>query len=198
MVQVRYRLTWQLALSIAIVVTVAIVPVIIYFLDYKEIFIYILSAVVGWTVLVLIAIMGAFLLGLAVGHRIASKSEFTPFEVEMIKMKEEVKHIKELVHKHNVHHGADKRKGGTERAGSERVKVERAEMEGGKRSPSRPETPSLVEEEPEMQRPTDPGPGMKPHGKVRCGKCKEVVPVYSKKRPLKVKCTNCGKEGVLR
>ena len=189
MVQVRYRLTWQLALSIAIVVTVAIVPVIIYFLDYKEIFIYILSAVVGWTVLVLIAIMGAFLLGLAVGHRLASKSEFTPFEVEMIKMKEEVKHIKDLVHRHNVHHGEDKKK----------TELERAKADEKRRGPSEPpEAPSLVEEEPDLQRPTDAGPEMKPLGKVRCGKCKGVVPVYSKKRPLKVKCTSCGKEGVLR
>ena len=107
MAEVRYRLSWQLALAIVIVVTVAMVPVVVYFLDYKSLFLLIISAFIGWSVLILIALMGAFLLGLAVGHRAASKSDFTPFEIEMLKMKEEVKSLKELVHKHNLHHKAE-------------------------------------------------------------------------------------------
>ena len=183
MVEVRYRLTWQLAISIVLVITIALIPVVIYFLDYKQIFIYIVSAIIGWTVLVLIAIMGAFLLGMAVGHRLASKSEFTPFEVEMIKMKEEVKHVKELVHRHNKHHTTEK---------EDQVKVAQpAEKEV-------PERDTMVEQEPELQRPTDPGPEMKPIGRVRCGKCKKLVPVYSRKRPLEIECTNCGKKGTLK
>jgi hypothetical protein len=104
MAEVRYRLSWQLAIAIMIVMVVSIVPVVVYFLDFKSIFLLIISAIIGWSVLILIALMGAFLLGLAVGHRAASKTDFSPFEVEMLKMNEEVKALKEMLHKHNLHH----------------------------------------------------------------------------------------------
>lgn len=180
MAEMRFRMSWQLVIAIVLVLIVACVPVIIYFLDYKGIFIYITSAIIGWTVLVLIALMGAFFLGLAVGHRVAAKSDFTPFEKEMLVMKEEVKHLKDLLHRHNVHH-----------KGKKEVPVRARER------PSQEETP-LVEEEPEPPKPEDPGPEMKPLGKVRCGKCKEVIPLYSKDRPLEIRCTSCGKKGVLK
>jgi hypothetical protein len=184
MVEVRYRITWQLAISIVLVITIALIPVIIYFLDYKQIFLYIMSAIIGWTVLALIAIMGAFLLGMAVGHRISSKSEFTPFEIEMIKMKEEVNHLKDILHRHNQHHV------------EERKQVDHAGTKTGPKEPKGKAT--MFEEEPDLEGPTAHGTEMKPVGNVRCGRCKKMVPVYSKERPLEIECTNCGKIGVLK
>jgi hypothetical protein len=183
MAEVRYRLSWQLALAIVIVVTVAIIPVIVYFLDFKSLFLLIISAFIGWSVLILIALMGAFLLGLAVGHRAASKSDFSPFEVEMLKMKEEVKSLKDLLHRHNIHHQE-------ETAPTTAPEEAMAPKDEGK--------PALVEEEPEPASPMEGAPEMKPVGKVRCSQCKTVIPLYSSKRPLEIKCTNCGKVGVLR
>jgi len=34
--------------------------------------------------------------------------------------------------------------------------------------------------------------------KVKCPGCKTVIPVYTRERPLKIKCDDCGKEGVLK
>jgi hypothetical protein len=37
-----------------------------------------------------------------------------------------------------------------------------------------------------------------PISKVRCPGCKNIIPLYTKERPLKIKCTACGKEGTLK
>jgi ribosomal protein S27E len=34
--------------------------------------------------------------------------------------------------------------------------------------------------------------------KVKCPGCKTIIVVTSQERPLKIKCANCGKEGVLK
>jgi len=185
MADVRFRLSWQLSVAILFVVLIAIIPVAVYFLDPKSLLILVTSYVIGWSVLILIALMGAFLLGLGVGHRAASKSDFSPFEVEMLKMKEEIKALKELVQRHNIHH-------------SEGQQPKPAEEDRPRPAERPPEKPVMVEEEPEPRSPTAPGPEMTPVGKVRCSQCKTVIPLYSKKRPLEIKCTNCGKVGVLR
>jgi|GEM_PF-6071995 len=183
MSEVRFRLSWQLALAIILVMAITIIPVIVYFLDYVSLYVLITSYILGYSVLTLIALMGAFLLGLAVGHRAASKTDFSPFEVEMLKMKEEVKSLKELLHRHNIHH-----------------QEENAPAPGPTDAvpPKDAEKPALVEEEPEPASPMEGAPEMKPVGKVRCSQCKTVIPLYSTKRPLEIKCTNCGKVGILR
>lgn len=33
---------------------------------------------------------------------------------------------------------------------------------------------------------------------MKCVKCKEVIPITNKKRPLKVKCPECGQIGIIR
>ncbi|MEM3043281.1 MAG: hypothetical protein QXD84_07040 [Thermoplasmata archaeon] len=38
----------------------------------------------------------------------------------------------------------------------------------------------------------------KPLLKVRCSSCKSIIPIYTRERPLRIKCTGCGKEGTLR
>lgn len=182
MAESRFRLSWQLAIATIMVVTIGIIPVVVYFLDPMDLMELAISMVIGWSVLILIALMGAFFLGLAVGHRAASKSEFSPFEVEMLKMKEEVKALREALHKHNAQHGEAPPR--TE---------EREVPEPEERPPERP-----VAVEPEPEPPAEPAPAKVPVGKVRCSQCRTVIPLYTKNRPLEVKCTNCGKVGVLR
>jgi hypothetical protein len=186
MAEVRYRFSWQLALAIVLVMTVAIVPVIIYFLDFKSLFLFVTGYFMAWVVMMLIALMGAFLLGLAVGHRAASKSDFSPFEVEMLKMREEVKTLKELVHRHNQHHDGEQQDRPAEAAPEPK----------SQETPEPPERSIPVEAEPKP--PMASGPEMQPVGKVRCSQCKTVIPLYTKTRPLEIKCTKCGKVGVLK
>ncbi|MGQ9583167.1 MAG: hypothetical protein ACUVV6_06605 [Thermoplasmatota archaeon] len=58
--------------------------------------------VMGWVGVLVFAILGAFLLGMYVGHRILSMADITPFEEEMLRMRQdcsemrtELKHIRE-------------------------------------------------------------------------------------------------------
>jgi fumarate reductase subunit D len=46
--------------------------------------------ITGWIGVLVFAILGAFLLGMYSGHRILSLGDFTPFEEEMLHMKEDV------------------------------------------------------------------------------------------------------------
>lgn len=189
MAEMKFKISWSLAMAILLVVVVALVPVIIYILDFKEIFIYIMSAIIGWTVLVLIALMGAFFLGLAVGHRVTSKSDFTPFEREMLRMREEVKNIKKLLHRHNIH---------LSRMEPGKSPASKGEGTDGPEKGSSSDKEEMKEQEPRMEIDTGAGSEMKPLGNVRCSNCKEIIPLYSEDRPLEIQCKNCGKKGVLK
>ena len=46
--------------------------------------------ITGWVGVLVFAILGAFLLGMYASHRILSLGDITPFEEEMLRMKEEV------------------------------------------------------------------------------------------------------------
>ena len=38
----------------------------------------------------------------------------------------------------------------------------------------------------------------KPIKHIKCPKCKGKVPIYTKKRPVKIECPECGKKGTLK
>ncbi len=67
--------------------------------EIKDVFVYIMSAIVGWIVLIVLALIGAILIGMLLSHRILSTGAFTPFEEEMLKMREEIKTINEKLEK---------------------------------------------------------------------------------------------------
>jgi len=50
--------------------------------------------ITGWIGVLVFAILGAFLLGMYAGHRILSLGDFTPFEEEMLRMKEDVAQVR--------------------------------------------------------------------------------------------------------
>jgi len=50
--------------------------------------------ITGWVGVLVFAILGAFLLGMYASHRILSLGDITPFEEEMLRMKEDVAAIR--------------------------------------------------------------------------------------------------------
>jgi hypothetical protein len=63
-------------------------------LDFNEIFLWVMGTLVGWTVIIVLALIGAIFVGMLLSHRILSIGAFTPFEEEMLKMSEDIKAIK--------------------------------------------------------------------------------------------------------
>jgi len=53
--------------------------------------------ITGWVGVLVFAILGAFLLGMYASHRILSLGDITPFEEEMLRMKEDVAAIRHEV-----------------------------------------------------------------------------------------------------
>jgi len=62
--------------------------------------------VTGWIGVLVFAILGAFLLGMYSGHRILSMGDFTPFEEEMLRMKEDVAQMRDELKKLREQAGA--------------------------------------------------------------------------------------------
>ncbi len=62
----------------------------------RNLFIY-YSAIWSWSIILLVALMGAMLLGMAISHRIFALREFTPFEKDMMEMRVEVDECKEML-----------------------------------------------------------------------------------------------------
>lgn len=53
--------------------------------------------VLGLVVLAVLALIGAVFLGMVISHRIISGQGFTPFEEEMLKMRQEVRELRDRV-----------------------------------------------------------------------------------------------------
>ncbi|MEW5760835.1 MAG: hypothetical protein AB1779_08730 [Candidatus Thermoplasmatota archaeon] len=68
-------------------------------IPYENIFFFITTVIIGWVAFIIIAIIGGFLTGMFLSHRILSIGAFTPFEEEMLKMREDIKEIKEEIKK---------------------------------------------------------------------------------------------------
>jgi hypothetical protein len=66
-------------------------------LDFQDIFLYIISGIVGWSAIIILALIGAIFVGMMLSHRILTVGAFTPFEEEMLKMREDIKAIKEKI-----------------------------------------------------------------------------------------------------
>lgn len=64
-----------------------------------DVFFYIMGAIVGWSALIILALIGAILIGMLLSHRILSIGGFTPFEKEMLKMREDIDSINKKLNK---------------------------------------------------------------------------------------------------
>lgn len=85
-------------LYVVIILTVALFSVLnIAILFYgRNLFIY-YSAIWSWSIILLVALAGAMLIGMAISHRIFTYREFTPFEKDMMEMRVEVDECMEML-----------------------------------------------------------------------------------------------------
>lgn len=67
--------------------------------DITDVFFYLRAAIVGWIVLILLALIGAIFVGMFLSHRILSIGGFTPFEKEILKMREDIDSINKKLDK---------------------------------------------------------------------------------------------------
>jgi hypothetical protein len=68
----------------------------------RNLFIY-YSAIWSWSIILLLALAGAMLIGMAISHRLFTYREFTPFERDMMEMRLEVDECKRMlnaIHEH--------------------------------------------------------------------------------------------------
>ena len=61
--------------------------------DITDVFFFVRMAIVTWIALILMALIGAIFFGMFLSHRILSIGGFTPFEEEMLKMREDINAI---------------------------------------------------------------------------------------------------------
>lgn len=68
----------------------------------RNLFIY-YSAIWSWSIILLLALAGTMLIGMAISHRLFTYREFTPFEKDMMEMRLEVDECKQMltaIHRH--------------------------------------------------------------------------------------------------
>ena len=88
----RWTLLWLLTVAVLVVVELSIVTGVLTLGNIVGFFVLFVFALVVISVL---AIVGAVFVGMFVSHRILSTQDFTPFEQEMLRMRQEVRDIKE-------------------------------------------------------------------------------------------------------
>ncbi|UCE37177.1 MAG: hypothetical protein JSW00_17135 [Thermoplasmata archaeon] len=72
---------------------IALFLTLFFYPDITDVFFFVRMAIVTWVALILMALIGAIFIGMFLSHRILSIGGFTPFEEEMLKMREEIKSI---------------------------------------------------------------------------------------------------------
>lgn len=77
----------------------------------RNLFIY-YSAIWSWSIILLVALAGAMLIGMALSHRLFTYREFTPFEKDMMEMRLEVAECKEMLSEINAKLNGDGEDGG--------------------------------------------------------------------------------------
>jgi hypothetical protein len=101
----KYRIPWYLWAIVAFVIALAISLIVGQYTGIYDVYFSFFFMLFIMMIIVIIASVGGFFLGMIMSHRILSKGEFTPFEEEMLKMRQEVTHLKGHVEKIVEHHG---------------------------------------------------------------------------------------------
>lgn len=90
----RWTLLWLLTVAVLVVVELSIVTGVLTLGNIVGFFVLFVFALVVISVL---AIVGAVFVGMFVSHRILSTQGFTPFEQEMLRMRQEVRDLAERI-----------------------------------------------------------------------------------------------------
>jgi uncharacterized integral membrane protein len=91
-------------LYVFIIVMVALFSALnVIILNYgQNLFIY-YSAIWSWSIILLVALAGAMLIGMAISHRLFTYREFTPFEKDMMEMRLEMDELNQMVSAIHTH-----------------------------------------------------------------------------------------------
>jgi len=92
----KWTLSWLVIILVLVVIWGSMLAGLIRFADIVLNFFLIIFSLV---VIAILAIIGAVFVGIFVSHRILSAQGFTPFEREMLEMREDVKKIKDKLEK---------------------------------------------------------------------------------------------------
>ena len=88
----RWTLLWLLLVAVLLVIWVGVY---LGFITPGNLVTSFLAFVFALVVIAILAIIGAVFLGMVVSHRIMSGKGFTPFEEEMLKMRQEVRDLRD-------------------------------------------------------------------------------------------------------
>jgi hypothetical protein len=90
-----YILWFVVLIVIGLIIIVPWILVILEIVDFDEIFLWVMGTLIGWSTIIVLALIGAIFVGMMLSHRILSIGAFTPFEEEMLKMREDIRAINE-------------------------------------------------------------------------------------------------------
>jgi len=90
----KWTVLWLVIVAILVIVWGSMLAGLIHLTDIVFNFFLIIFSLV---VIAILAIIGAVFVGIFISHRILSAQGFTPFELEMLKMREDVKKIREQI-----------------------------------------------------------------------------------------------------
>ena len=99
----RWTLLWLLVIGVLIAVEIGILTG---FISTNNAITSFLTLVYALMVISVLSIIGAVFVGMFVSHRILSTKGFTPFEEEMLRMRQEVRELSERVAEIGVRIGA--------------------------------------------------------------------------------------------
>ncbi len=88
----RWTLLWLLIVGVLVVIWVG---VLLQWITPGNLVTSFLGFVLGLVIIAILAIIGAVFLGMVISHRIMSGAAFTPFEEEMLKMRQEVRELRD-------------------------------------------------------------------------------------------------------
>lgn len=96
----RFKIPLSYIFTLALILAIAVFIFLVWFnvialTDLMHLYNMLVTAIVGWMVIILFAILGAFFIGLLYGHRILSIKGFTPFEKSVLEMKTDIEKINE-------------------------------------------------------------------------------------------------------
>ncbi|UCF08024.1 MAG: hypothetical protein JSW28_10355 [Thermoplasmata archaeon] len=87
---------WLIILFIiALLVVVPLISIFTGILDIDSVYFWVVGAIVSWSAMIILALIGAIFVGMLLSHRILSVGSFTPFEEEMLKMRQDITAINE-------------------------------------------------------------------------------------------------------
>jgi hypothetical protein len=97
----EFRMPRLYVFIIVMVALFSLLNVVILFYG-RNLFIY-YSAIWSWSIILLVALAGAMLIGMAISHRLFTFREFTPFEKDMMEMRVEVDELKRMMSDIHTH-----------------------------------------------------------------------------------------------